>query len=242
MEKDIKKTDKKVFDVTDPKKVSPNSSSRPLVVTNRSIVKQDPMVKDTAIEPLVEAPSTAPPVSPSVKQITISPVDDEPKEVENAKPESDITKEVAEPTVAETPTEEAPTETAEIEETAKVDEVPAEEPAAAEPEAVAVSEPEAEESEEDKSTDKPQEKPDLEAQKAAEAEAKRQNELQKYIDSHEYFVPVDAVQHKRSVKTSIGLTILLFILSVALIDLMLDSGFIELLQKIPHTHFFRVIN
>ena len=58
------------------------------------------------------------------------------------------------------------------------------------------------------------------------------------IDRRKYFVPINAIAHKRSIKVSIGLTILFILLSFILVDLMLDSGIILLLQKIPHTHFF----
>lgn len=76
-------------------------------------------------------------------------------------------------------------------------------------------------------------------EEATKAE-KRERELQDYINSHQFFVPIDTVARKRSVKVSIGLTVLIFILGVVLIDLMLDSGMILLVQKIPHTHFFSV--
>lgn len=74
---------------------------------------------------------------------------------------------------------------------------------------------------------------------AAQAEAaKRDQELQQYIDEHRFFVPIDAVAHRRSVLNSARLTLLLFLLSLFLINLMLDAGLILLLEKIPHTNFF----
>lgn len=82
------------------------------------------------------------------------------------------------------------------------------------------------------------------AKKAAD-DAKNDNhnqELQSYIDNREYNVPINAVASKRSIKVSIVLTFLVLLLSIALIDLMLDSGLIELIQKIPHTHYFNVGN
>jgi hypothetical protein len=61
---------------------------------------------------------------------------------------------------------------------------------------------------------------------------------QEDISNRQYFVPIrDSVQ-KRSIKVSIVLTLLVILLGLMLIDLMLDSGTILLLQKIPHTHFF----
>jgi hypothetical protein len=66
---------------------------------------------------------------------------------------------------------------------------------------------------------------------------KRAQELQDIIDSHKYFVPIDTAR-QRSIKLSFALTLLVFLLGLALIDLMLDSGTILLLQKVPHTHFY----
>lgn len=71
---------------------------------------------------------------------------------------------------------------------------------------------------------------------------KREHEIEEIIDSRQYFVPIDAVAHKRSVNVSIILTILIFLLALILVDLMLDSGTILLLQKVPHTHFFSTRN
>jgi len=88
-------------------------------------------------------------------------------------------------------------------------------------------------------------RPSAETQQAlreAEAAAKREQELQSYIDSRQFFVPINAVARKRSIMVSAGLTLLVLLLALVLIDLMLDSGVILLLQKIPHTHFFSLGN
>jgi hypothetical protein len=66
----------------------------------------------------------------------------------------------------------------------------------------------------------------------------RSKEAQRYIDSRKFFVPINTAAHKRSVLASAGLTIVVLLLGIVLVDLMLDSGIILLLQKIPHTHFF----
>ncbi len=71
-------------------------------------------------------------------------------------------------------------------------------------------------------------------------EAKRQQEIQKYITNREFFVPVNAVARKRSLKVSGALVILELALGIFLLNLMLDAGVIDLLDKIPHTHFFDI--
>ena len=68
----------------------------------------------------------------------------------------------------------------------------------------------------------------------------REHELESYIEDKKFFVPIDTIAQKKSVKVSIGLTILVVFLGVVLVDLMLDSGVILLVQKIPHTHFFSI--
>jgi hypothetical protein len=80
------------------------------------------------------------------------------------------------------------------------------------------------------------------ARKSLEEAAERERKLQEYVDSRQYFIPINAVAHKRSIKISLGMTLMLFLLALVLIDLMLDSGMILLIQKIPHTHFFNILN
>lgn len=87
------------------------------------------------------------------------------------------------------------------------------------------------------SENKSPEHPDV--RKALE-EAKRQEQLQGYIEKREFFVPINAVAKKRSLKVTIALIIIEVILGLFLLNLMLDAGLIYLLQKIPHTHFFNL--
>lgn len=71
-------------------------------------------------------------------------------------------------------------------------------------------------------------------------DAKRQNELQGYIDNRDFYVPINAVARKRSLKVSLVLTLLELALGILLLNLMLDAGLIQLLEKIPHTNFFNL--
>lgn len=79
---------------------------------------------------------------------------------------------------------------------------------------------------------------DAEETKKAVEQARRDQEVKEYIENKQFFVPINEVARKRSIKVSFGLVLLMAILAVVLIDLMLDSGLILLLQKIPHTNFF----
>jgi hypothetical protein len=69
-----------------------------------------------------------------------------------------------------------------------------------------------------------------------------ESELQEYVKNRKYFVPVDIAGYKRSVKVSLWLVLLVILLGIVLLDLMLDTGMIYLVQNIPHTHFFNHLN
>lgn len=86
--------------------------------------------------------------------------------------------------------------------------------------------------------DKPP-KTDADVRTALE-EAKRQQEIQSYIENREFFVPINAVARKRSLKVSLALTFVELLLGLLLLNLMLDAGLIQLLEKIPHTNFFNL--
>lgn len=79
---------------------------------------------------------------------------------------------------------------------------------------------------------------DAEETKKAVEQARRDQEVKEYIENKQFFVPINEIARKRSIKVSFGLVLLMALLAVVLIDLMLDSGVILLLQKIPHTSFF----
>lgn len=68
----------------------------------------------------------------------------------------------------------------------------------------------------------------------------RLQQIQQYMKARTFFVPINSVAQKKSVKRSAKLLIVMIILSLILIDLMLDSGAILFVQKLPHTHFFSV--
>jgi hypothetical protein len=108
-----------------------------------------------------------------------------------------------------------------------------EEPAANTPEES--SEPEEPEGPDNANPKSP--KADHPVRKALE-DAKREQELQGYIENREFFVPINAVARKRSVKVTLMMVFVEFLLGLLLINLMLDAGLIHLLEKIPHTNFF----
>ena len=91
--------------------------------------------------------------------------------------------------------------------------------------------------------EQPQGQPTKETLKAvadATEAAKRDQKVQEYIDNHQFFVPINSVAQKRSIKISSLMTVFILLLAIVLIDLLLDTGAIFFVQKIPHTHFFTV--
>jgi hypothetical protein len=106
-----------------------------------------------------------------------------------------------------------------------------------EPAADTTQEPAAAEASEDVAADSEPTKTSPHIKKAVE-DAKREQELQQYIDNRKFFVPINAVARKRSLKVSITLIALELLLGILLLNLMLDAGLIQLLEKIPHTHLF----
>lgn len=79
--------------------------------------------------------------------------------------------------------------------------------------------------------------PNPHVRKALE-DAKRQEQINQHIENRDFFVPVNTVARKRSIKVSAALIFVELLLGLLLLNLMLDAGLIELLYKIPHTNFF----
>jgi len=231
-----KTTKPKVMDVTKSKKTSASTaggSAQRVIIQSRPIIASDsPAGNDSASEP-----TTAPTLTASKKVIVpISSGDSDkpesPKQ-ETAKPES---KEAADQ-ASKPATDPGPAKPAEEDEETPA--APAADPESDKEQESSASAPESSDDTDNESGD--DKKPSPETQKAVEEAAKaaaREKEVEEYIDKREFYVPINAVARKRSVKVSAGLTVLVLLLAVVLIDLMLDTGVVLLVQKIPHTHFF----
>lgn len=227
----------KMMDVARPKKTStPTDPSQKLVISprpimNRNIAVSSPVDEDS--NPEEEREQAAPQLAskrPVVAPLSATEADSTPKsqaatETDGEEAEESKSQKAtpAEATESDSATPKAGTATTETEE------------------AVAESDDEAEDTTTDDAQAPAKQQPNAETRKAVEEAkqaAKRQEEVEKYIDSKQFFVPINAIAHKRSIKVSALLTVLVFLLALILIDLMIDSGIILLIQKIPHTHFF----
>jgi len=206
--------EKKIIDVTSADKVAPSSSGRPIIVTNRPVLSGDPMVVSTAS---ADKPAATEPVARTAK--TIKPVSKDMKPAAEEKvdnPEATPPVETPEKAPETEPKSEPETETPEPTSEESAQDAPADPPSQRDNEAAAT------------------------AAEAAEAAARqaREAELEQLISSGKYAVPVNSADRKRTEHTSIALTIFVVLLALLLVDLMLDANIIELIQKLPHTHFF----
>jgi flagellar biosynthesis GTPase FlhF len=108
----------------------------------------------------------------------------------------------------------------------------------AKPDAEPETEDQAEQAEATSDTVTKQPTPDEAEAAEAKAQAEHDAAVQKLIDSKQYFVPVNAVEKRRS-KRFVALGILLSVLLVAAwVDIALDAGLIQINGVKPVTHFF----
>lgn len=208
---------KPVMDVSRPAKAA--ETPEKLVITSRPLIDHEEKPTPDAgsdIEVKTDAPT--------VQSAPELPKDDVPKVVETPAPSA--AKKVLTPPTLSTDTK--PDEAEPKEEIADQPETEAE---PADSDAITDDAPET-------TAAKTQHDKDAEETKKAVEQARRDEEVKEYIANKEFFVPINEVERKRSIKVSFGLVFLMALLAVVLIDLMLDSGVILLLQKIPHTSFF----
>lgn len=232
----------KMADVTKPKKLTTEDQlviqSRPMIGRATSVSSP---VDETKPQPDNADSSTTAPVLPSQsKRTLIVPVSDgNEKTNADASPKDAPVPDDSKQSKAEpSPKDAAPAEAADQ----KAADSPALEPPAATKEAPTPDdEDKPEAADDDSKAGDSDEKPSPATEKAlkeAAAAEKRANELQSLIDSKQFYVPINAVAQRRSIKYSSLMTVFVFLLALVLIDLMLDTGMILLVQKIPHTHFF----
>jgi hypothetical protein len=248
----------KVMDVTHPANVQPSTTSRPVIVTNRPMIPEDPMINQAAQSAIdIEKPAGAPkeeeaPDVTSAPEIsaregkTIVPITTD-TEVETSKAE-----EKGKDAEAETPHTTITIDTG-LEEDGGENEhlLAAEEPdkqtdALKEPVApkATATKPVAEEASskpepanEDTSFTAIPEDGQLDEgdpeSKEKTAEEKRQEELEEIIAAGTYRVPIGQVAKRRS--RMVFTVIIIVLLLLALLDLALDMGLLTL-SGVPHTN------
>jgi hypothetical protein len=221
----------KMADVTKPKKTAPDADAQPLIIQSRPLMSKETTAATSnssqAEAPKSDEPSSAPILPSQSKRALLVPISDGTDNEASAAEEPVATAKSQPTSVAAAEKTKTTPATAEAKK-------PAEAPAKDD----AIKPDDADDTEVD---DQKDEKPAAETQKALEEAAaaeKRQEELESLIDSKQFFVPINAVAAKREVKHSAVMTVFVLVLAFILVDLMLDTGVILLVQKIPHTHFF----
>lgn len=216
---------KKVFDVAKPGSLPPaDATSRPVIVTNRTVMR-DPMVVEQAAAPDNAAVASAPEVKPASK-VVIKPLVEESATA--------IATTVKEPAPAITDTDAdgvlepaAPSDDSSQNSTteqADAEPKPAEEAAAVEPD-------DGEMSGELKS------KSPVDAELAAAAKA--QDEIDTLVENKTYFLPINAAERRRSRNVFVFGLLFIVLLAAAWADIAMDAGFITIPHLQPLTHFFQ---
>lgn len=195
-----------------PSKQTPSESRTP---TGR--VRIEPL-HEVAEGPEVLPPATETEVSSADAKVAAEVTDEEPEATPAPEPD---------PAAEATPEPSTTTDTAK-EESPETEAEPAEKSSAPESDSAATE------------SGATQPEPDAAAAAEAAAEKARQLELQKLIDSRQFYVPIDAVGKRKAEHRSLWMILVIIVLSVILLDLMLDANIIVLIEKLPHTHFFEV--
>lgn len=207
----------KIMDVVHPGNVQPSPSGRPVIVSNHSYIKADPMLSasdDAQVSGSATAPqAAAEPVAEMRREKVIS----EPKPAAEAEPEKPI-----EPKEPPTQEKDVPAGGA----TGK--------PAAV-PDKEAVTDPATEDASSDATSNVLLQS--TQGQNPEEAAAQeREDELEQLIASGQYAVPIN-VSGKRKGKMVLLIVATLLLVLVA-VNLLADMQVITLPSGIPHTSFF----
>ncbi|MGH7142335.1 MAG: hypothetical protein ACREF5_02600 [Candidatus Saccharimonadales bacterium] len=249
----------KVIDVTEPGKSEPSTSSRAIIVTNRPIMKQDPMVmpNETAQDDVLKSSNMATKIEPleskpGTKTATIAP--SLPKKIADTKRNEEATDDATDKgkVISVAINKPAPPDeklekvvpTEEVTEPVSKDEPKPEiEPVIEKtPETtteVAPAEDIDNKTESDKERIEPNKVVDEAEKKEEAAKIAKLAELEKIIDSKKYFLPINSVEHRKDTRQAISVLILVILLALVWLDLILDAGLIRLGGIHAVTNFFR---
>ncbi len=259
-----KPAEKKVMDVSRPSQVAAPPTSRPVIVTNRPLITQDPMVmggENTEAAKAVETKQSAA-VTPHAEKV-IKPLKDqgtdsapeteEGKSKKETEPFTIGTQENADELVTKKPESERVASNAEstASDLSKTpDEAKRSADAATEPSKTEDAERQGDETGEgDTGAEITSNETSTEEIAGGDGESttdtasltpeeqKRTEEIEAAIASGRYFVPINASGKRRTLIVTVWLVILTVVLAVILVDALLDVGMLTL-QGVPHTRFF----
>lgn len=208
----------KIMDVVHPGNVQPNPSGRPVIVSNHSYIKADPMLSTADDAQVSDSAPAAPQASTEpVAEMRHEKVISEPKSAVEAEPEKPV--EPKEPPAQE---EETPIAKAPEKPVAALDTESAREPATEDVSSNATSNVLLQ---------------STQGQNPEEAAAlERDDELERLIASKQYAVPINVSGKRRGkLLLLVAATLLLILMAV---NLLADMQVITLPSGIPHTSFF----
>lgn len=225
------KAAKPIVDVAQPGKTAPPLTSKPVIVTNRAILK-DPMV----VEKSDKNDKNATPVTKSRTKVAVASDIDDTETTESATESAQSKPEhVLVPTASSVAADTAETPAPEK---SPDQEKPVEAKSQTEPEPKGTDDTEVSSDDESSEPNDGAAMTDAQIQAEAAAETARDAQIQKLIDSKKYYVPVNAVEKRRTKRVVALGVILSLILALAWVDVALDAGLIEINGIKPVTHFF----
>ncbi|HVC36497.1 MAG TPA: hypothetical protein VNE40_03610 [Candidatus Dormibacteraeota bacterium] len=249
-----KSTDDKVFDVSKPGQATPTASARPIIVTNRPVLKDPMMTLDEKSTPTPPVETTEG-VNKLHGELKLQPVvsDETPKDVEekvatDQKPPKEADSQNITVSVKKDNSESSDhpgavdDQVADASEAEKPkDDQPKSDPKSIPAESVPPKADETDDQKEQNVKDDPQKSPEeLSEAKAAEnkAAAEHREAVQKLVNSQQYFLPINSVEKRRTKQHIVIGLILAVVLGAAWVDMALDAQLIHLGNLQSLTHFF----
>jgi hypothetical protein len=259
---------RRVIDVTEPGKSEPSASSRPIIVTNRPLLKQDPMVVsnipiDTDIvdtssgempkpegdisadhQASTVMPPTAPKLPKEATKATETPAETTDDQTKSADTEDDkpVASDKNEPAavMSNDDSDDKPVEES-IDPEPTESEMP-ETPSSEVESKDSVTEPGTHSEKTGTSSNDEQLAPnkvlDEAAKKVEEAKAAQLAELEKLVESKKYFLPINTVERRRDARRAVLLLVMVILFALIWLDLALDAGLLRLGHIHALTHFF----
>lgn len=248
--------DDKIMDVSKPGKAAPSPSSKPIIVTNRPMLKRDPMVATPdGLEKASPSDDTVP-VSRTAKTLNIvSPTEGSGTAVKvvsavSTAPSDSVAPPAASNAASSLPRAGAETPTDEPEQTAVADPAvpmssepaPATEQPTPTPDTMpAAPAPAPDDSDDDTDASEqlaPNQALEVAKQKEEAAKAARLAEEEKIVTSRQYYLPIDNVEERRGFDRVLLVLAVVLILALVWADVVLDAGIIHISGLHALTHFF----
>lgn len=226
----------KIADVAHPGKTPPSDTSKPIIITNRPVLKDPMVVEDNAADKVavtVAKPHVSKVLTPD-KPVATTQTDDSaaPEEAASGSAEPENSKKPAKPVTPKAPEAPAEEEKSIAEAAPKTDDQPA-----TDTETAAPAEETTEATPDDDTPKTPQPAPaDLQAETAKRAE--HEAAIQKLVESKQFYLPINSVEKRRTKRVMLLGVVLSIVLAAAWLDIALDAGLVQLGGLKSVTQFF----